>query len=70
MAANLCGPPIQIVAAGGYPVTNMYGVQVQSQQISTPVFTPGTAGGLVATVVAAGGAPVILVNADGTEWTP
>lgn len=51
-------------------VVNVYGVTVQSVQIAAPVFTPDTKGGMKATVVASGGWPVILVNADGSEWTP
>lgn len=70
MAANLSGMPIQIVASGGVPVTNMYGVTVQGVQIAAPAFTPTDKGGMVATVVAGGGWPVVLINNDGTEWTP
>lgn len=64
MAANKCGAPIQIVAASGVPVVNVYGVAAAG----APLFTPTTTGGMVATVVAANGTPVILVNADGTQW--
>lgn len=68
--ANLCGKPIQIVASGGAPIVNVYGVLVQGQQIGAPVFTPTAHTGMVASIVAERGAPAILVNDDGSEWTP
>jgi len=66
LATNLGGPPIQIVAAGGVPITNMYATA------NATIFTPATGkGGMIATLVSAGkGYPVSLVNDDGTEWTP
>lgn len=65
------GAPIQIVASGGVPVVNVYGVTAgDGVQIGAPAFTPTDKGGMVATIAATIGMPVILVNDDGSEWTP
>lgn len=63
MASNLCGRPVSVVSAGGAPY-----VQVLA---NAPIATPVTGGKAPPiTLVSAGAPPIVLVNSDGTAWTP
>ncbi len=63
----LQGPPVTVVASGGLPVRNVGGTAVANGAPMTVLASGGTP---VTVVSSPAGAPVHLLNADGTDWTP
>lgn len=54
--------PVVVVASGGIPVS--------TTTLGTPMTVATNGFGTAVTIVSSGGAPVVLLNEDGTTYTP